>query len=156
MEADGQIVAQPAEFSRPEVMPTQLTLFDKSVEPDERPWQEALPTISWSYSRRLVLEQCVRKYYYQYYGANKRTAHEETHKVALHTLKQLQNRHERAGKILHIGIRNYLRSKQQGNSWDPDQLLTWARNTFHKDIAYSQAHPDGDNMTDETYHPALL
>ena len=37
-----------------------------------------------------------------------------------------------------------------------NQLLVWAQNIFHKDITYSQSHPDGDEMPDETYPPALL
>ena len=92
----------------------------------------------WSYSRRSTLEQCARKYYYQYYGANQRTAKNDPQKEKLRFLKKLQNRHLRSGEILHFVIRAYLNKLQQGDEWSLDRLLQWARKIYREDLEHSQ------------------
>lgn len=119
-----------------------------------------MTTITWSYSRRSTLEQCARAYYFNYYGANKRTAKQEPNKGTLHSLKQLQNRHERAGSLLHIAISTYFREAHRGNKWifDTSKFISWARKMFRDDRNYSRAHPDGNEKKKKNFgrSPVLL
>lgn len=94
--------------------------------------------IEWSYSRREVLEQCPRRYYYQYYGANARTAKKELQKESLASLKTLSNRHMRIGNILHLVIRAYFKKLQEGEVWTVDRLLRWAQKIYRQDREYSR------------------
>ncbi|MFQ5754210.1 MAG: PD-(D/E)XK nuclease family protein, partial [bacterium] len=86
-----------------------------------------VPNFIWSYSRREVLEQCPRKYYYHYYGSSSRTAETERDKEALKFLKKLSNRHMRIGKIFHLIIRTYFTKLIEGETWELDRLLSWAK-----------------------------
>jgi len=112
--------------------------------------------IDWSYSRRSTFEQCLRRYYYIYFGSSKRTALEEPKKEQLHFLKAMQSRHERTGSLIHLAIKNYLRATQQGKKWSPEYLANFARNIFQQDRHYSLNNPNGGNNTGEKYPPVLL
>ena len=133
----------------------QMTLFGESesewgTESDKSIFSE------WSYSRRGTLEQCPRKYYYQYYGSNRRTAKNDPQKEKLRFLKKLQNRHLRSGDILHFVIRWYLKKFQQGKQLSLDWLLQWALDTYRKDIKYSQQYEHGTSLSNDIRHPKLL
>ena len=133
----------------------QMTLFGESeiewgAESDQSIFSE------WSHSRRETLEQCARKYYYQYYGPNRRTAKNDPQKEKLRFLKKLQNRHMRTGDILHFVISTYLNKLQQGEQWTLDRLLQWARKVYRKDIKYSQQYEHGTRLSDNIRDPKLL
>jgi hypothetical protein len=135
----------------------QTSLFDPAeIEAVEPKTGDDLAGVEWSYSRRNLFEQCLRRYYYTYYGANKRAAKDEPDKELLHRLKQMSNRFTRAGDILHLMIKTYLNKAQEGEVWTLDRLTSWARQILSKDIAYSQADPDGLNPQDSSFPPALL
>jgi hypothetical protein len=156
MEEDGQVTAQSQGTA---IMTHQLNLFNlpaQAERPRDNSPHQALTKISWSYSRRSTLERCVRCYYYEYYGANKRMAKREVDKETLRHLKGLQNRHERAGNILHSAIGAYFRKKQEGKDWLSDRFTDWARNIFRKDVVYSQAYPDGNQISTGEFRPVLL
>lgn len=112
--------------------------------------------IEWSYSRRQVLEHCPRRYYYQYYGANNRTAKVEPQKGLLRFLKTLTNRHMRIGNILHLVIGTYLKKCQQGEMWSCDKLLSWAQNIYHRDREYSRTRAYKHAPSQERYPPLPL
>lgn len=112
--------------------------------------------MQWSYSRRSLLEQCPRAYYYQYYGANKRTAKAELLKKRLHFLKSLTNRHLRTGDIVHLVIRTYLNRLQKKDVWDVRRVLSWARQIFQRDHVYSSSYQPGVACSNDSYPPALL
>ncbi len=131
--------------------PTEDSEHDYPVNP-----RESIDKITWSYSKRSMLEQCARRYYYEYYGANKRTAKGEKEKDSLHLLKAVQNRFERAGSILHLVIRVYLQKKRNGDVWTPSRAVDWARGLFEEDIRYSRRYPDGNHIAQVTYPPTLL
>lgn len=133
----------------------QMTLFGESeiewcAESDQSIFSE------WSHSRRETLEQCARKYYYQYYGPSRRTAKNDPQKEKLRFLKKLQNRHMRTGDILHFVISTYLNKLQQGEQWTLDRLLQWARKVYRKDIKYSQQYEHGTRLSDNIRDPKLL
>jgi CRISPR/Cas system-associated exonuclease Cas4 (RecB family) len=113
-------------------------------------------SIKWSYSRREVLEQCPRRYYYQYYGANLRAAVAEPLKDTLRFLKTLGNRHLRAGEILHLVVKSYLKHLQDGESWSLARMLCWARDIYHRDLEYSRQYQSREQSDDGEYPPALL
>lgn len=101
------------------------------------PVAEAVSKLKWSYSKRGVLEQCPRRFYYQYYGANQGKAKDDPSKQELHQLKLAGNRYTRTGAILHLVIADYFRKAQQGTPWEHQQWLNWARTIFERDIARS-------------------
>lgn len=135
--------------------PIQLDLFEgtgidiqtKSKKPTQ---------LIWSFSKRGVLEQCPRKYYYEYYGSNLNTAKNDPQKEKLRFLKKLQNRHLRTGDILHYIIRWYLKKLQENEPLSLDWLLQWAKADFQKDISFSQQYDHGTPLPDEKYPPTLL
>ena len=137
-----------------------------SLDLTEKEWKELTQNLKrlrslrffmqWSYSRRSLLEQCPRAYYYQYYGANKRTAKAEPLKDHLHFLKSLTNRHLRSGDIVHLVIRTYLNSLQRKDIWDVSRVLDWARQIFQNDYSYSSAYKPGAERSNDRYPPALL
>lgn len=95
----------------------------------------AIRKITWSYSRRGALEQCARRYYYAYYGSNKRT---KTEDVEARLLNRLQNRYERSGQILHLVISTFLRKTRAGDLWNTSSLCNWAESLFSKDCDRSR------------------
>lgn len=115
-----------------------------------------LDGVTWSYSRRNLIEQCPRRYYYAYYGSNKNVALNEPQKALLTFLKKLSNRYERAGSILHLTIATALRNARKGRTIDSGGLQRWARGIFEKDISYSIRDPRGENPSSERYPPVLL
>ena len=133
----------------------QLTLFAES----ESEWNNEShksKLSEWSYSRRGTLEQCARKYYYEYYGSNLQKAKEDPQKEKLRFFKKLQNRHLRSGDILHYVIRWYLKKIQQGKQPSLGQVLQWAKKDFREDIKYSQQYEHGSPLSDDFRHPKLL
>ncbi|MDZ7290664.1 MAG: PD-(D/E)XK nuclease family protein [candidate division KSB1 bacterium] len=93
--------------------------------------------IIWSYSRRETLETCPKKYYYEYYGTNQKTAKGEVDKAALVQAKAWKNRYLRTGEILHLIIRTYLNDCRNGSRWTINGLIEWARKIFRGDRLYS-------------------
>jgi CRISPR/Cas system-associated exonuclease Cas4 (RecB family) len=95
--------------------------------------------IEWSYSRRSLLEQCPRRYYYQYYGSAGRTAKGEPQKETLRFLRALSNRYLLAGKILHSVIREYFNKKLTcGVEWAPEESLNWTQWMYRRAQQNSQ------------------
>jgi hypothetical protein len=95
-----------------------LPLFDE-VRLSVLPLEARLARLTWSYSRRSTLEQCARRYYYEYFGASLRAAKGASDKEDLHFLKGLATRHERAGAIAHLAIAWYFKRAQGGQPPPP-------------------------------------
>mgnify|MGYP003393745103 CR=1 FL=1 len=110
----------------------------------------------WSYSRRNVLEQCSRRYYYEYYAQSAAKARHDPQLEMVRRLKALQNRYERTGSIAHLVIATYLRKAQAGDMWKPHRLLDWARSMFDADITYSARDPAGICPLGGRFPPVLL
>lgn len=137
--------------------PFQLEMFAPDETPSPMvPLRDRLTTIIWSHSRRSTLEQCARRYYYTYYGANRRTAKIVANKDDLHFLKGVSTRHERAGSILHLAIGWYLREVQRGAEPGLERLTGWAHRLFDADRAFSRAHPDGALADPAVRYPPVL
>jgi hypothetical protein len=117
---------------------------------------EEFKKLPWSYSKRELLEQCPRKYYFNYYGANKKTAKKETRKEELHLLKGLTNRFLRSGEILHLAIRTYLKNYKDRSSYSYSGLIDWACDIYNKDIKFSSMTEDKRQRLKLEYTPAIL
>src|SRR5437870_1491550 len=115
-------------------MGQRLPLFDEALR-SAIIGPKDLDGIAWSYSRRQLLEQCLLRYYYEYFGSSRRTSAAD--KDLLRFLKSLQNRYERAGAILHQVIATWFRKAQRGERWVPDRLERWAQSLFSRDRAFS-------------------
>lgn len=98
--------------------------------------------LKWSHSKRGLLEQCLRGYYYKYYGSNKRTAKDEPLKQQLIFLKNLTNRHLAAGIILHDLIRKYIGQMQIGKTISLGCMLQQAKNRYRRQLGYVQGRKD--------------
>ncbi len=117
---------------------------------------ERVAKVTWSYSRRSLLEQCPRRYYYEYFGVAASTALAEPQKRELRHLKTLANRHERTGALLHAGIAHYFRRAQEGHPMGNDDLINWVLRPFRRDCAYSKAYIGGQRESEGPYPPVLL
>jgi hypothetical protein len=71
-------------------------------------------------------------------------------------LRKLQNRHERAGAILHLVIATFLRKARAGDVWSTARLRSWAQSLFRRDIEYSAKNPDRLEVPQERFAPVLL
>lgn len=121
-----------------------------------RPATHGGTSVVWSYSRRGLFEQCLRRYYYTYYGAAARTAKSDGDKSELRRLKALTNRFERSGELLHLGIARYLRAAQENTPMNAARLTEWLRTVLHRDIEYSAHDPEGLHVPEGKYPPKLL
>jgi len=112
--------------------------------------------VRWSYSRRGVFEQCLRRYFYEYYALKAAATLPVGVREQLVLLKKLQNRHERAGNIAHLVIAVYLRKAQTGDLWQPGRLAAWAKTLFEQDLAYSSQYRGGPFEHRGKIEPILL
>jgi RecB family exonuclease len=111
-----------------------LSLFGAdTLESATVPLRERIRSVEWSYSRRNTLEQCPRKYYFDYYGSVQRKAQCEPQKLLLRSLKSLQNRYERTGEIVHKVISEYFRAARTGTVKSPVDLVRDAKRLFATD-----------------------
>jgi hypothetical protein len=70
--------------------------------------------LDWSPSKRDVLNQCPRRYYYQYYGASARFAADEPQKGQLQFYRKFSNSWMLAGILLHAKIRQEFKALKDG------------------------------------------
>lgn len=108
-------------------------------------------SLHWSYSRRQTLEQCARRYYYEYYGAKRHSAITDPRKNDIRFLSTLSNRYLRTGEILHIAIRLFYKHGDSSSNW----LVDWAQRTYRADYEFSQK-PKSERQSAEQYPPVLL
>lgn len=117
---------------------------------------QGLDDITWSYSRRALLEKCPLQFYYEYYGSNVGTATEDPNKQILQFLKRLENRHTRAGGLLHLVIATFFRRAQKGDVWGSQRLQEWAAGMLDRDVTASASDPNGEAFIFDTRPPTLL
>lgn len=116
---------------------TQMSMFDDDavvVKKDKTP----ISDLTWSYSRRTTFEQCLLKYYFQYYASHRYKARAEQDKRIIRFLKDTQPRFLYGGDILHQAIRSYFNVSNQWHTQSPDRLIDWAIDRVQKDRQYSR------------------
>ncbi len=150
-------------MSRREASALALELFDTEETVTETtkaapavPALQIAVKLKWSYSKRSVLEQCPRKFYYQYYGANRNKAKNDPEKQRLRQLKLTVNRYTRTGEILHLVIADYFRKAQRGTPWERQSLLNWGQKIFERDLARSGEGLDVIVRSYQQYPPQFL
>lgn len=116
---------------------------------------EAISSIEWSYSKRDILHQCPLRYYFSYYGSNKRRAKGDERKNRLIELKNMENRYLRSGSLLHVAISLYFSTTKNGNPMTLLQLIDWIRRKFQSDIIFSRTGKTPRNFNPK-YPPCLL
>jgi len=124
----------------------QLDLFD-----DTQTDMAEEAHMEWSYSRRQTLEQCARRYYYDYYGAKARLAIADPQKEDIRFLSTLSNRYLRSGEILHLAIRLFCKHGDSSSKW----LGNWAQRIYRADYEYSRGGSRLDSPN-ECYPPVML
>lgn len=140
---------------------SQQTFFDDEPPPlsglEQEPPLEKFQLKEWSYSRREVFEKCQRLYYYLYYGASARAAKSDSQKKRLRFLKDLSNRHLRAGDIMHWAISCSLKARaKKGSEWSRNFLVEFARKRFEEDLDFSRRYKEGTPLPTEMSGPVLL
>lgn len=125
------------------------------AKPAARTPKRILPP-EWSHSRRDLFERCLLWYYYTYYGARKGVAQVEPLKEQLRLLKSLSNFNLRAGEIMHIVIRTYLRKAKQNEPWTLERTLGWAQALYEADKSLSLNYREGDVLSKDVNAPKLL
>lgn len=115
-------------------MVQQPNLFDVSEFSTSIPSTSKISKVKWSYSRRNSLEQCPRRYYYNYYGASKKVAQNDPDKSKIQFLKTLSTRHLIAGQKLHHYICQYFRQQPQEIQQEPQDILKLAQDDYHRSI----------------------
>ena len=93
--------------------------------------------VQWSFSKRGMLFQCPRKFYYHYYGSSSRTANFDPHKAQLRELKTITNLNLRAGDIVDLVIRTFLTRPDANATWNVQRLQNWALSMLEKDRDYN-------------------
>lgn len=136
------------------------TLFDGFIEEEtprsETESEDPTANLKWSFSKRGMLMQCPRKFYYQYYGAHCHKAKSDLDKERLRRLKTMVNREERTGQILHFTVAHYLREAQAGREMTGEGLIAWARHALQKDLMLSRRGFERADLSTDARAPRFL
>jgi PD-(D/E)XK nuclease superfamily len=120
---------------------------------DEEPLTSDYAGLNWSYSRRESLEQCTRRYFFQYYA----DALQDTElRSAVRFLRSVKNRYLRSGELVHLAISTYLKKRKLNRTLSEPWLRKWVNELFAKDRSYSEHIRAGGAARTEQYPPALL
>lgn len=133
--------------------PHQPSLFDRLQSDKNVSAKAVFEKLKWSYSKRSKFEQCMRAYYYTYFGA---MSNQDPLEKRIRFLKDLPNRYLNAGSIAHLVIKTFFKKAQQGDIWKPDRLTSWGLKMFRENRSFSQQHPDGSYIPPGKYPPKLL
>jgi hypothetical protein len=112
-----------------------------------------VPEVIWSHSRRSVFEQCLLRYFFDYYT---RWIGDSIMREQVRERKKVQNRFLRTGTILHLIVRTHFRKAKEGNALTKDWAVQWALRLVKEDIQYSESVRDGAVTHDDPFGPALL
>ncbi len=115
----------------------QQILFEYKPRINYKVTDESASSVNWSYSRRNLFETCLLQYYYNYYGASKKITPNEPLKNQLHFLKQIKSIKMRAGEVLHLALRTYLKRQKQNIRMSALGLSGWAQKIFRGDLMFS-------------------
>lgn len=124
-------------------------------------WEEEQPALvgsgrarlNWSYSRRETFDQCLRRYFYQYYAT---CATDPKLREDLRRIKEIKNRHLRVGDLVHLAISTYFKKLKQGKDLPSSWLQNWVRKLFAEDQAYSRLIRSGGAPSTAQYPPTVL
>lgn len=97
---------------------------------------------SWSFSRKVLFEECQRKYYYHYYGSWGGWEKDKADNITriLYVLKHLQSRHQWKGSIVHNEIARIIKQFVSTGKLTPIEVsLLRIKNLMIRDFRYSKS-----------------
>lgn len=107
---------------------------------------------SHSYSKREMLDSCLRQFFYEYYAAAKRLPFDPARKSQVQQLKGFTGIYLLAGEKLHWFIEQFLKKGPTSRSWAERTCLAG----FDLAVRYSR-DPDGNaGLQETTYPPPML
>lgn len=109
--------------------------------------------LSWSYSRRESLDQCTRRYFFQYYAG---ALEDPAFKAKVQFLRGVKNRYLRSGELVHLVVGTYFKKMKLGKTLSVDWGTQWARNLFREDRRYSAHIRAGGAPVKQQYPPVIL
>ncbi len=115
--------------------------------------EDAYAGLNLSYSRRESLDQCTRRYFFQYYGSKLENS-ELLAKAQF--LRGVKNRYLRTGELVHLVIGTYFKKVKQGKQVVADGLTKWAGELFRQDQMYSAHIRNGGQAASQPYPPVIL
>jgi hypothetical protein len=126
---------------------------------------------SWSKSRDALFNECLRAYYYHYYGSWNGWRRDSPPDVKeLYVMKNLENIPTWIGRVVHEVAEEVVRGMRRGEQLPTDQAVEMARQRAHGDFEDSQSgiyrskpnrlcglqeHYYGDPISDESLEEAL-
>lgn len=100
--------------------------------------RELANTFSWSKSRHEKLSECLRAYYFHYYGSWGGWAEDGPEEARrLYVLKKLGNRFTWAGSVAHDAIKSILLRIRRGAEVDPEALIEKVHRSMREDWKHS-------------------
>jgi hypothetical protein len=109
--------------------------------------------LNWSYSRREAAEQCLRRYFYQYYS---NCVTDSSLRDQIQRIKEIKNRHLRIGELVHLAISTYFKKLKQGKTLTPAWVERWVAEIFAGDQAYSKRIKSGGPASNDKYPPTVM
>src|SRR2546429_4867157 len=99
---------------------------------------DAYAGLNWSYSRREALEDCTRRYFFQYYASALPSG---DFKTKVNFLRGVKNRYLRTGEIMHLMIATHFKKLKIGRNLSEDWLMKDRKstrlNSSHGYISYA-------------------
>ncbi len=109
--------------------------------------------LNWSYSRRELVDQCTRRYFFQYYAG---TLEDAEFGARVQFLRGMKNRYLRTGELVHLVIGTYFKKLKQGKTLSADWLTNWAKTLFQEDRKYSAHIRAGGAPSKQQFPPVIL
>jgi hypothetical protein len=107
---------------------------------------------SHSYTKRGVLDACLRLYFFEYYASAKRLPFDPGRKELIRGLKEFTGTHLLAGEVLHWFIEQFLKKGTSARAW----LERTSLDRFDRAVRYSRDPEGMACMRDEKYPPPML
>jgi hypothetical protein len=105
-----------------------------------------------SYSKRELLDRCLRQYFYEYYAAAKKLPFDESRKGAVQGQKGFSGVYLLGGEKLHWAIHLFLTRGDQSRDWARHTALA----SFDDAVRYSRDPKANAGMLARQYPPSML
>lgn len=107
---------------------------------------------SHSYSKRELLDRCLRQFFYEYYAASKKLPFDSARKPLVQKLKQCTGVYLLAGEKLHWFIEQFLKKGSSSRNW-AERTCT---SSFDLAVRYSRDPEANVGLQDLAYPPPML
>lgn len=107
---------------------------------------------SHSYSKREMMDSCLRQFFYEYYGAAKRLPFDPSRKPLVQEMKEFTGVYLLAGEKLHWFIEQFLKKGPSSRDWAERTSLA----AFDLAVRYSRDPGGNAGLRDTAYPPPML